>query len=308
MLRLKPINRPDFSTLILESSFLLVEKSQSYQGWYEQIKHCSNNKNTFLIEYLFHEKVWLSFLINSESNTVAYMQREPIPQDTIISISNGTVLKLWLQLKKKYCLHTSGIRLGEQVALFIGSKGAGKSTTAAYFNSKGFDVWCDDFCVLEAKQGAFYALPGERQLKVKTKTIKGLSIPEHQLSEIYLPVPHIESVTTPVAKFKSYYKSQEAADSERNSLKVKAIFILMPRVSEGGSIVRSSHKLENLKVIMDEIMLRDIVSKEYMGYYFEQTKKLIDTVKIYKVQATDNLAEIDNLFKSILGVLALNDE
>lgn len=288
----------DVSTVLPEFIGRDNAESQQSLSWHERISQSSINPDRYLIEYLFNEKVYIMFLVDSETHIVFYAHSEPILQETLTSLSNGAVLKLWLQLNKKYCLHASGVRIDDEVVLFIGPKGAGKSTTAAYFNSKGCPIWCDDYCTLEQRDKLFYAFPGETQVKLKSDTIQGLSIVMDHLQPLYAPYPEFSDV--PVDTFKSYYRNPSGTSIERSPVKIKAIILLHRRSTDNKVLIKPAHKMESLKVIMGEIMLRDIVTKEYMGYYFGETKKMLDIVPIYTAQAADDLAQINRLFESIL--------
>jgi len=300
VIRLKKLSVRAFSGLYDRSSFLAVNESSPFLGWHERISRCSGVPDTYLVEYVFdHKKTWLSFLVTGTGDTVCYAHPGSIPRETLDNISRGTVLKLWLQLHKKYCLHASGIQTGGSAILFLGPKGAGKSTTAAYFNANGYPVWCDDYCTLEQSRDTFYALPGETWLKVKKETITGLSITSGHTAPLYLPVPAIEARTAPVSDFKTLYRSA-APQGERQPLPLKAVFLLQERGKDAPGTVIPARKTEALKAIMDEIMLRPVVSKEYIAFYFVQTKQLLDRVQVYKARAADDLAQIHVFFESIL--------
>ncbi len=64
-------------------------------------------------------------------------------------------------------LHANAIAANGSAYAFAGPAGIGKSTLAAYFQSRGYDVLCDDVCALSFDaQGRALAWPGLPRLKL----------------------------------------------------------------------------------------------------------------------------------------------
>ena len=70
----------------------------------------------------------------------------------------GPVLGLLLRLRGVTCLHASAVAFGDRSVAFVGSAGAGKSTTAAAFAKQGFGVLSDDIVALAESGGAFQVM------------------------------------------------------------------------------------------------------------------------------------------------------
>ena len=60
----------------------------------------------------------------------------------------GAAFGLLLHQQRNVVLHASAIALGEGAIVFVGDRGAGKSTTAALFQSHGYPLLTDDVTVL----------------------------------------------------------------------------------------------------------------------------------------------------------------
>jgi hypothetical protein len=65
----------------------------------------------------------------------------------------ATVMAVVLLQRGSMPLHASGILKDDQLILFTGDSGAGKSTTLAYLVSKGYLIFTDDVCVLKTDPG-----------------------------------------------------------------------------------------------------------------------------------------------------------
>ncbi len=71
----------------------------------------------------------------------------------------GPVLGLLLRLRGVGCLHASAVSFGDRAIAFVGSEGAGKSTTAAILARRGCAVISDDVVALTERQGSFLVYP-----------------------------------------------------------------------------------------------------------------------------------------------------
>jgi hypothetical protein len=68
-------------------------------------------------------------------------------QDTVTYLV-GPILGLLLRLRGIVCLHASAVSIKDRAVVFVGSEGAGKSTTAAAFALRGYPVLSDDIVAL----------------------------------------------------------------------------------------------------------------------------------------------------------------
>jgi hypothetical protein len=58
-----------------------------------------------------------------------------------------------------YSLHASAVRAGAGVVAFLGNSGSGKSTLAAGLAQRGYDLVCDDICLLDTRASAAAGAP-----------------------------------------------------------------------------------------------------------------------------------------------------
>ena len=79
----------------------------------------------------------------------------------------GTVFGALCQQRRLLPLHASAIEVDGQCVAFAGPSGVGKSTLAAYFHDRGYNVMSDDICVVSLDiQGRPRAWPGIPRLKL----------------------------------------------------------------------------------------------------------------------------------------------
>jgi hypothetical protein len=113
------------------------------------------------------------------------------------------VLALLLLQRGLLVLHASAVAVGGRAVVFIGPRGAGKSTTAAAFHTQGYPVLADDIVGVRVDEEPPTVVPGVPQLRLGAEAVTALDIdgavqPNHdigpekwyrQLSPVSEPLP-----------------------------------------------------------------------------------------------------------------------
>jgi hypothetical protein len=86
----------------------------------------------------------------------------------------GPVLGLLLRLRGVTCLHASAVAFGEKAVAFVGSAGAGKSTTAAALARRGHAILSDDVVALAERNGSFFVHPAYPYLCLWPESVETL--------------------------------------------------------------------------------------------------------------------------------------
>ena len=86
----------------------------------------------------------------------------------------GPVLGFLLRLRGVTCLHGSAVAFGEKATAFVGSEGAGKSTTAAALARRGHAILSDDVVALAERDGSFLAHPAYPYLCLWPESVQSL--------------------------------------------------------------------------------------------------------------------------------------
>ena len=86
----------------------------------------------------------------------------------------GPVLGLLLRLRGVTCLHASAVAFGENAVAFVGSEGAGKSTTAAALARRGHAILSDDVVTLAERNGSFFIHPAYPYLCLWPESVESL--------------------------------------------------------------------------------------------------------------------------------------
>jgi len=89
----------------------------------------------------------------------------------------GTVIGAVLHQRARIVLHASAVLVGNKAVLFCGASGAGKSTTAAALNKRGYALVSDDVCALDIDaDGVAWVMPDGRNLKLWNQAVKELDV------------------------------------------------------------------------------------------------------------------------------------
>lgn len=95
-------------------------------------------------------------------------------------------LGLILYQRGLFLLHASAVKIGEQVVIFAGPPGAGKSTTAAAFAKLGYTVLADDMVAIDLNAtGKAMVYPAFPQIKIWPATVKGLGYNQSDLPPLF---------------------------------------------------------------------------------------------------------------------------
>ena len=99
------------------------------------------------------------FWLNREGTEIWATWPENLTIEDVATYLLGPVLGLLLRLRGVTCLHASAVAFGEQAVAFVGSEGAGKSTTAAALALRGHAILSDDVVALAERNGSFFVHP-----------------------------------------------------------------------------------------------------------------------------------------------------
>lgn len=86
------------------------------------------------------------------------------------------LLGLTLYQRDHLVLHASAVSVDGEAAVFIGERGAGKSTTAAAFGAAGHAVLEDDVVAIRFDNGVPTVVPGVPQLRLKSDATTALDL------------------------------------------------------------------------------------------------------------------------------------
>jgi len=200
----------------------------------------------------------------------------------------GPVLGLLLRLRGATCLHSSAAVINGKAVAFVGSAGAGKSTTAAALAGYGCSVLSDDIVALSELGGAFEVLP----------SYPYLSLWPEPLSTLYGSAEAAPRFI-PSWEKRCLSDGSHGVKFEGRALPLAGIYILGPRHEESAATVTPISRETAFLSLVANAYATNILSKEMRAREFEVLSRLIARVPVRQVSASQDLHRVDELCRVI---------
>ena len=118
-----------------------------------------------------------SFLVEAGTRIVCDpLDTETEEREFFRRLIENELLGLILYQRDHLVLHASAVSVDGQAVVFIGQRGAGKSTTAAAFGAEGYSVLEDDVVAIRFDDDGPIVVPGVPQLRLKSDAAAALGV------------------------------------------------------------------------------------------------------------------------------------
>jgi hypothetical protein len=241
--------------------------------------------NLLRLEYSDGARFWL----DREGRNVWASWPDSLSIDDTATYFLGPVLGLVLRLRGITCLHASAIAFDGRAAAFVGSEGAGKSTTAAALARKGFVVLSDDIVALEERDQRFLVKPAYPYLCLWPESVTSL-----YGSPDALP------------RFAAGYEKR-CLSLERQSLEFAAeplplacVYILGERGPDPAPLVEPVAKQEAMLTLLANTYATNMLDRAMRAREFETLGRLMQTVPVRRVRPHSDPSRIDDLCSLIV--------
>jgi len=261
-----------------ESSFCADTGEPSLRLW-------RVGKGEFLrIAYADGTQFWL----DRKRETLWALWPESLSLEDTASYLFGPILGLLLRLRGVTCLHASAVAFGDRSVAFVGSAGAGKSTTAAGFARDGWGVLSDDIVALVERDGAFHVMPAYPHLSLWPDSVKIL----YGSSEV-LPrfIPNWDKRRLDLGS--------QGTRFESHPLPLGAIYILGERRPNPAPYLEKMRPRNALLALVAETYANKILDREMRAREFAVLGQLVTTIPIRQVYPNVNASELEELCKVI---------
>jgi hypothetical protein len=200
----------------------------------------------------------------------------------------GPVLGLLLRVRGVTCLHASAVEIGGRAVAFVGSEGAGKSTTAAAMARKGFGVLSDDVVALAERDGGFFVHPAYPYLCLWPESVASLYGSPNAL-------PRFSA---------SYEKRCLSLDKQQlafatDALPLAAIYILAERRTDPAPVIEPVSAQTALVTLVANTYATNMLDRSMRAREFESLGRLVPQVAIRKISAHVDPARLGKLCERI---------
>jgi hypothetical protein len=202
----------------------------------------------------------------------------------------GPVLGLLLRLRGVTCLHASAVSFGDRAIAFVGSEGAGKSTTAAMLAQKGCAVISDDVVALTERQNTFYVYPAYPYLCLWSDSVTIVYGPEKKLPSFSASWDkRLLSLAGNHLKF------------EDQPLRLGAIFVLGERSSlPNAPLIESLSPKESLLSLVANSFATNLLDNEMRAREFEFLGRMLRSVPVQRLTPHEDPSQIGRLCDVVL--------
>jgi hypothetical protein len=184
----------------------------------------------------------------------------------------GPVLGLLLRIRGVTCLHASAVAVENSAIAFVGSEGAGKSTTAAAFARSGSAVISDDVVPLIERGGEFWASPAYPHIWLWPESVELL----------YGSAEAVPSLI-PGWEKRRIVSGKGGLGFEENALPLRAIYILDDGPSEPGPCVQEVTPQEGFFSMIANSYATNMLDREMRANEFKTLSGLVSKVPLRRL-------------------------
>jgi hypothetical protein len=218
---------------------------------------------------------------------------EHLPLENATSYLLGPVLGLLLRLRGVMCLHASAVAIEGRGVLFVGSAGAGKSTTAAAFSKLGYAVLSDDIVAVTEQDSAFYIDAALPQLCLWPESVKMLYGSEEALPRF-----------NPAWDKRRLAPGEQGTRFENRALPLGVIYLLGGRRSDAAPSVEAMRSQAALLSLVSDSYANKVLDRELRAREFDVLGRLAASVPIRRVFPHSVPARVGDLCRLIEDDLA----
>jgi hypothetical protein len=229
--------------------------------YYQSPAHQDNGQPSLIVwanllgsEFWFRYGDGTTFWLTLSPPQIRATWSAPLTLDDTVTYLVGPVLAFFLRWQGILCLHGSVVQMGEGAIAFVGSAGAGKSTTAALLSQAGYPVLSDDVAVIHQPQTPHVA-PGYPRLRLWRSSVELLYGRPDALPRI---VP-----THPTWDKQYLDLTQSSQQFQRDPIPLQRIYILGPR----------SHRHSTLTPITPAAALLALTPHSSVSYLLTKTMR-----------------------------------
>ena len=200
----------------------------------------------------------------------------------------GPVLGVLLRLRGVTCLHASAVALDGHAVAFVGTEGAGKSTTAAAFALEGHGVLSDDLVALTENESGFLVVPAYPHLRLWPDSV----------ATLYGSADALPHFSTGWEKHRLSLGDGQTR-FEKRPLPLGAIYHLGERRSGLAPFVEVLRPQAALLSLVANTFANRILDRELRAREFEVLARLVMTVPVRRAFPHSEASRVRDLCRTI---------
>jgi hypothetical protein len=200
----------------------------------------------------------------------------------------GPILGLLLRLRGITCLHASAVASGDRAVAFVGSEGAGKSTTAAALARRGYPVLSDDVVTLVERGGAFHVMPAYPYLCLWPDSVEKIEGSREAFSRF---TPEWDKRCLPLG-------SPDARFEDR-ALPLGAIYVFGDQGADPALPIKALSAQDAFITLVANTFATNLLDSAMRAAEFAVLARLVSTVPIRRLHRSKTTLRLDQLCQLI---------
>ena len=218
--------------------------------------------------------------------------------EELTSLVIGPMLGYMLQLRGMTCLHGCVVAQHGRGFAFLGSSGAGKSTTALACVQAGATLVSDDLVVLDEGTDGFRARYGQPALQLRPNSAQQLCGSFDRLRPIW-----------PEARGwhpKRYVDVAPLHEGAESAIPLEAIYLLGPRIDSGGTLqITRLSAAASLATLLGQRPLLFLHDRDSDARDMDVLSRVATKVPVNELVRSEGLDQLAELVEAVLGAAPL---
>ena len=266
--------------------------------------HIWNSRTSHLLRLVYSDGT--QFWFDRSRRNLWFTWPDNLSIESTLSYLLGPVLGLLLRLRGVTCLHASAVALDDQSVLFVGSAGAGKSTTAAAFAKLGHAVLSDDIVALSTAPplpvlngSPDHAATRELSALCVLPAYPHLSLWPDSVKMIYGSAASLPLLSPDWDKCRLSLGT-DGTRFESRSLPVGAVYLLDGRGPDPAPYVRPSRGQTSLLSLVANTYANNLLDRDLRAQEFAVLDRLVASVPVRVLTPHQDPSRLDQLCALIL--------
>lgn len=235
------------------------------------------------------EAMWAEVLLDADPIGIRVLVRQPdlIRQD--LHVHFGVVLNKILSLMDYVVLHAAAIRVRDSVHVFVGEKGAGKSTICLGLARAGGTVLGEDHVILRRAGSGYLVSGGDERSRLTERT-------ERYFFPQSLPVVAQDFAGTPKKEIRmgDFFPSRPYEDFPVHAL-------LFPRVGNRFALLPLKPQAALLRLMKYTSHMQRFASAADQDRFLDFLNGFVATVATHEVELSPDLDDLERLARALRG-------
>jgi hypothetical protein len=231
--------------------------------------------------------MWAEVRLDQDPIRIRVRVRQPdlIQQD--LHVHFMVVVNKILFLMDHVVLHAAAVRIGNSVHVFVGEKGAGKSTLCLGLARAGGTVLGEDHVILRRAESGYLVSGGDERSRLTERT-------EQHFFPQRLPVPARDFAGTPKKEIRmgDFFSSRAYEDFPAHALH-------FPRVGSRFALDPLKPQAALLRLLRYTSHLQRFASPADQDRFLDFLTGFVGTVATYEVELSPDLGDLDHLARAL---------